>query len=212
MAEKRVILPLYKGKGEQQIPKNSRPLCILSHVRKVVEKEVILELDRNFVTDKSQYGFQAGIKVTQAALSILAAIRHDVEFIVVLDLAKYYDNVLKQLMRSKLEDAVDEKLQINLSYSFLQCTHRYRRHIKHLNSNASSLKQGVTSSPALFRVFINDLPKELWEGLRAAVVLTDDVDPIRLVAEDVIGLTKTVKGLQILIEVCAVWAAKNGLS
>lgn len=31
-----VIVPLYKGKGEQQEPANSRPICILSHVRKLV--------------------------------------------------------------------------------------------------------------------------------------------------------------------------------
>lgn len=34
---KGIIVPLYKGKGAKQEPKNSRPLCILSHVRKLVE-------------------------------------------------------------------------------------------------------------------------------------------------------------------------------
>lgn len=80
------------------MPANSRPLCILYHVRKLNEKSIVLDLDRKFETDKAQYGFKTGIKVTQAALSVLSAIRKGIEFIVVLDLAKEYDNVLKVLM------------------------------------------------------------------------------------------------------------------
>lgn len=69
-----IMVPLYKGKGSQKDPSNSRPLCILSHMRKLAEKAVVANLDRQFETDKSQYGFQAGIQTTQAALSVLAAI------------------------------------------------------------------------------------------------------------------------------------------
>lgn len=71
---KDTIVPLFKGKGDQQEPANWRPLCILSHARKLVEKAVVMELDRTFVTDKAQYGFQSIIQVTQAALSVLVAI------------------------------------------------------------------------------------------------------------------------------------------
>lgn len=41
-----IILPLYKGKGSQKEPANSRPLCILSHMRKLVEKAIVTDLDR----------------------------------------------------------------------------------------------------------------------------------------------------------------------
>lgn len=69
-----IMVPLYKKKGSQKEPANSHPLCILSHMRKLAEKAVVSNLDRQFETDKSQYGFHAGIQTTQAALSILAAI------------------------------------------------------------------------------------------------------------------------------------------
>lgn len=77
-----------------------------------------MELDRKFTTDKSQYGFQEGIQVTQAVLSVLVAIQKDIEFIVVLDLAKAYDNILKLLMERKLNSAVYENLT-NQLVSFL---------------------------------------------------------------------------------------------
>lgn len=56
-----VIVPLFKVKGEQMDPGNSKPLSTLSHARKLVEKAVITELDRKIGTDRAQYGFQAGI-------------------------------------------------------------------------------------------------------------------------------------------------------
>lgn len=37
------------------------------------------------------------------------------------------------------------------------------------------------------------------------------MDPVRLVADDIIGLTKTLKGLQSLLEVYEIWAIRNGL-
>lgn len=70
-----IIVPLYKGKGCQKEVVNFRPLCILSHVRKIVEKAVVYELDRKFCADRAQYGFQAGVQVIQTALSVLVAIK-----------------------------------------------------------------------------------------------------------------------------------------
>lgn len=51
--------PCTKDRGGQEVPENSRPLCILSHVRKLVDKAVLMHLERKFVTDKAQYGFQS---------------------------------------------------------------------------------------------------------------------------------------------------------
>lgn len=57
-----VIVPLYKGKGDQNVPVSSLPIRILSHIRKLVKKAVVLDLDRKFETDRAYYGFQAGIQ------------------------------------------------------------------------------------------------------------------------------------------------------
>lgn len=72
-----------------------------------MEKSVVTELDRNFVTENSQYGFHAGIQVTQAALSVLVVIEKDIEFIVFLDLTKAYENILKIWIQSKLNESID---------------------------------------------------------------------------------------------------------
>lgn len=210
---KGTIVPLYKGKGEQNVPANSRPLCILSHVRKLIEKAVTTELDRTFETDESQYGFQQGIQVTQAALSVLAALKKGIEFVFVLDLAKAYDNVQKILMEGKLRQEVDDNLTNQLIIFLLTVQAKVTGDISHTMINMlRGLTQGGTSSPALFRVFINSLPVEIRQGMQEAGLLPNDTDPTRLVADDVIGLAHSIEGLQKLLDIYACWAARNGLN
>lgn len=206
------IVPFHIGKGEQQEPANSRPLCILSHVRKLVEKAVVTELVRTFVTSNAQYVFQNGIQVTQAALSVLAAIYKGADFIVVLDLAKAYYNMLMLMMQRKLDRAVDENLTSQLIIFLLTFQATVSGEITETAINMlRGLTQGRTSSSAFFRVFINELPKEVREGLRAAGMQTGEMDPIRLVADDVIGLIYTIEKLQTLLKIFEEWAAKNYL-
>lgn len=40
----------------------------------------------------------------------------------------------------------------------------------------------------------------------------ETTDPIRLVAHDVIGLESTIKGLQMILDICAQWAENNVLN
>lgn len=131
-----------------------------------MEKAVITELDRKFVTDNSQYGFQAGIQVTRSELSVLAALQKGADFIVVLDLAKAYDNIVKLLMQSKLDNAVDENIANQLTIFLITVYAQVTGDIS--NTAIAMLRghtQGGTSSPALFRMCINELPKEVMEVL-----------------------------------------------
>lgn len=209
---KGIIVPLYKGKGGQKEPANFRPLCILSHARKVVEKAVVLNLDRTYETDKAQYGFQSGIQITQAALSVLAAMRSGAEFIVALDLAKAYDKILKLLMSTKLHEQVDKNLAYQLIVFLLTVTARVTGDVANTDIEMRrGLTQGGTSSPTLFKLFINDLPQAIRAALSEAKEATAGMDPVRLVADDVIGITKTAGGLQVLLDECQRWAEENGL-
>lgn len=112
---RRILFPLYKGKGEQANPQNSYPLTILSHVCKITEKAVVLELEKVVTTDKLQFGFQAGLQVEQAALSILAALKTVERYISILDLSKTYDSMIKALLFQKIQNKVDRNLANHLS-------------------------------------------------------------------------------------------------
>lgn len=75
----------------------------------------------------------------------------------------------------------------------------------------NGLTQGGTSSPALFRMFINDLPKAVRSALHTHRKTNTDLDPTRLVADDVVGLVRDVESIQILLDACDEWAQTNKL-
>lgn len=74
------------------------------------------------------------------------------------------------------------------------------------------LTQGGTSSPALFRMFINDLPETVRGALRAHEKLKADLEPIFLVTNDVVGLVNDQESLQLLLDACHDWAEEKKLS
>lgn len=89
------IVLLFKGKGKMGSPKNYRSLCMLGHARKVVEKAVVAQLEAIVKTDTAQFGFQQGIQIEHAVLRVAALIRMGIQYLLVLDLAKAYDSILK---------------------------------------------------------------------------------------------------------------------
>lgn len=84
-------------------PSELSPLCILSNFRKIIEKAVTAELETEIGMDRMQFGFQRDINTLQAALDIAAMIESKFgQLLAVLDLAKAYDKVIRQLLVDKL--------------------------------------------------------------------------------------------------------------
>lgn len=54
------MVPLHKN-GEYQKPENYRPLCMLSHVLKAIERAVVDEVDEQVHPEIMQFGFQKSI-------------------------------------------------------------------------------------------------------------------------------------------------------
>lgn len=127
------------------------------------------------------------------------------KFVVALDLAKAYDTILKLLMSGKLHNQVEENLDYQLMIFLLTVTGRVTGDVANTDIEMCRvLTQGVNSSPTFFKLLISDLPQVVIEGLREAKEATAGMDPIRLVADDVIGLTETAEGLQVLLDQCQI--------
>lgn len=97
-----VLVPLHK-KGTQSDPAKYRPLCMLSHVRKILEQALTAELETVMSTDRIQYGFQNNLITLQAALYITAAVEAEIgQLLSVLDQTKAYNIVIRKLLVDKL--------------------------------------------------------------------------------------------------------------
>lgn len=58
-------------------------------------------------------------------------------------------------------------------------------------------------------MYINNLPEHLRTALREQGKDLSDLNPIRLVADDVVCPAKDVESLQILLHKCFEWAKRN---
>lgn len=195
------IVPLFKGKGAMNDPLNFRFLCILSHTRKIVEKAVVMELEKLLKTDQAQFAFQAGIQIEKALLRVAAMIRKGINFILVLDLSKAYETVLKALVIEKLKEIVPVNLVNKLRVFIKTVTAKVTGDITNtIIQMKRGLTQGGTSSPPLLKVFINYLPSELRRTLIEKFPNILRHDPEILVADDILALSVTIQEMQAIAD------------
>lgn len=115
-------------------------------------------------------------------------------------------------MLTKLDDTVEPDLANKLTIFLLKVTGRVSGDVTDTPVEMRrGLTQGGTLSPALFKLFIDSLPEEVRTALRDADEDAPGLDPLRLVADDVVGLTESMKGLQIVLGAFEAWAERNGL-
>lgn len=117
-------------------------------------------------TDISQYGLQEGIQIEQVSLRVAALLRKGIQYILVLDLAKAYDTVLRRLLLEKLKRRVLRNL-VNQLRVFLSTV--VDRVAGDITNTRIPMKRGLTqggTSPPKFKLFINDLPEGLSKVLR----------------------------------------------
>lgn len=134
---------------------------------KVVEKEVVAQLESIAETDKAQFEFQEGIQIEKSALRVAALLKRGIQYLLVLDLAKAYDSVLKLLLIEKKRTVVPENFVSKLKVFITTVVEKVSGDITNTPTiMRRSLIQGGTSSPPLFKVFINDLPEKLRRVLK----------------------------------------------
>lgn len=73
------------------------------------------------------------------------------------------------------------------------------------------LTQGGTSSPALFKLYINDLLDQLQTALTSEFIDITDLNQARLVVDELLGLSKDIQSLQLISDTCITWATGNHL-
>lgn len=156
-------------KGAQADPANYLLRCMLSHVRKVLEKSVTAELEQVFKTDRMQSGFQRRLNILQAALEIAESLGQEIGgLLAVLDLAKAYDKVTRRLLIQRLLDHGVLENIVNQIIIFLLPLHVNTAGdlMKTIEILTTGLLQGGTASPTLFCFLIDDLAVEFREARR----------------------------------------------
>lgn len=82
-----LLCPIYR-KGPQDKAESYRPVCVLSHTRKVVDIVMLAAINDRFTPAQSQFGFQKGVAITQELLQANDNAINGLQHAAILDLEK----------------------------------------------------------------------------------------------------------------------------
>ena len=179
------VTPLYKGKGDLSEMGNYRPISVIPHLGKILEKSVKYQLmayltEHRLITDY-QMAYMKG-RSTQTAMNyisnkFLSNINNGLYTCACqIDLSKCFDCVHNELLVQKLTHHGIFNVEHNWFKSYLH----NRQQIVTFNNHTSSVKnidigvpQGTVLGPISFLIFIIDLPNILPND--SCLMYADDV-------------------------------------
>lgn len=158
---KRVEIPKPDGSGV-------RKLGIPTVMDRIIQQALYQELVYTFeaIFSENSYGFRKGRKAQQAVLKAQGYIREGCEWVVDIDLEKFFDKVNHDILMSRVARKVKDKKILLLIRRFLQAGVMENGLVE---ATEEGTPQGGPLSPLLSNIMLDDFDKELEKrGLRFA--------------------------------------------
>ena len=159
------------------IPKENgekRPLGIPRAIDRLVQQAVAQELSREYdpVFSNNSYGFRPNRSAHDAIRKVIANANEEFEYVIDLDLAKFFDTVNHSKLLQVLSETIKDGRVISLIHKFLRAKIMDG---KECTTPTMGTPQGGPISPVLANILLNELDKELERRGHHFVRYADDV-------------------------------------
>jgi exonuclease III len=188
-----IIIPVYKGKGDPLECSSYRPIKLLEHAMKVLEKVIENRLRKLVDIDEMQRGFMPGRCTTDAIFTLRTMIEKHLEknkelWAAFVDLEKAYDSVPREAIWWALrKQGVNEQLvkAVQVLYKDSKSAVRIMTNAgakvgQHFEVSAG-VHQGSVLSPLLFICVMEEATKLIRKGAPWEMLFADD---LAITAED----------------------------
>ena len=204
------VVPVYK-KDETDHVENYRPISLLCIISKVVERCVLNRINdrlEDLIAD-CQHGFRSGRSCVTNLLETLDYIgaildRAGQVDCVYLDMSKAFDKVRHDLLMEKLQDADFGGNLLTWFHVYL-CGRHQRVTVLGATSRDLPVTSGVPQGPALFLLYVNNLPDSILHSKVA--MFADDTQVYKVVMSEDDGVA-----LQQDLDNLSSWSAASGLA
>ena len=212
------VTPIYKGKGNKSEYTNHRPISVVSHLGKILEKAVkhqlVAFLTQHSLLSQYQMAYING-RSTQSALNFL--INSWLKNIdsgmfttaCLIDLSKCFDCIHHKILFQKLKNIGITDTEFDWFCSYLY----NRKQVVYFNNELSpeinlniGIPQGTVLGPILFLIYMNELTSILPKN--SCVMYADDIT----IYSSATTLTSSAFNLQNIINTTVNWINENGLN
>lgn len=206
-----IIIPLAKSTRKSlKDPNNYRGISLIPILTKLMEQIILIKHPELTEHGPSQFGFTSRSSTTHAETVIYDTIRHynnqgSPVYICSLDAEKAFDccNWLKLFQKLNSESILPKTVIRTLIQLYMNgdATVRYQNHKSAPFKLSQGVRQGSILSPHLYNFYTKDILENI-KSLNAGTYLPNMDTSIIAFADDIILLSPTLRGLQMMINKC----------